>query len=169
MVTTCRRCWTSYTITRSRSTSNGLWSPCFCCLSYFTDNGCLPKARTLFLGRTSLVQTLLGIHNDLRLSSFLSDCGEEYFQELVSYPACLAKASTLVIGVDIGVQDLKHLRNEGLTHRPDFRRIHSWMDEELAGAGCICSCSSNSGYFPNFRDRLGSLKQVILIRLGHAG
>ncbi|KAL6716762.1 hypothetical protein ACLMJK_006330 [Lecanora helva] len=75
------------------------------------------------------------IHADLRLSSSLGDSYEEYFQELVDFPAYLANASELVRSAEAGTSDLEDLRTEGLAHRSEFRRIHTKMGEELAGAG----------------------------------
>ena len=91
------------------------------------------------------------IHSDLRLSASLGDSYEEYFQELVSYPAYLGRTSGFVQDVDANPTDLEDLRNEGLAHRSNFRSVHTRMGEELVALGLeptqvVSQC--NDGMFP---------------------
>ena len=76
------------------------------------------------------------IDGELRLSGLLgNNTYEEYFQEIVTYPAYLGRASSIIGDSDITIKKLQDVRAEGLAHRSRFRSIHSQMDEELAETG----------------------------------
>ena len=95
----------------------------------------LQKRVPCFLAEPAWRKLCWDIHTELRLSSSLGNSYEQYFQELVSYPAFLGKTSAGVQDTDANTADLEDLRNEGLAHRSNFRSVHTRMGEELAAAG----------------------------------
>lgn len=60
---------------------------------------------------------------------------EEYFQELVKYPAFLREVNQAIGNPNTKVESFSRLHTKGLTNRSNFHSIHDRMGQEMLAAG----------------------------------
>ena len=74
------------------------------------------------------------LHQD-RSHAPLIVTNEEYFQELVGYPALLKEVNQAIRNPQTKTERFSRLRTKALTHRSSFRSIHDRMGQEMLAAG----------------------------------
>ena len=74
------------------------------------------------------------LHQD-RSHAPLIVTNEEYFQELVGYPAFLEEVNQAIGNPNTTAERLSRLQTQALTHRSSFRSIHDRMGQEMLAAG----------------------------------